>query len=262
MNDGILNDCSAACEVREHKKMEYRTVPLKEPRSLPLALRPRERLIRDGPEALSDEELLAIVLNSGIKGKNVSILAMELLDLLEQDKNIPSIKELRGLTGLGESKAGSVLAMMEFGRRRWGPFGAKIVRPADIYALVRHYADRKQERFISISLNGAHEVLAVRVVTMGLVNRTLIHPREVFADVIADRSCGICVCHNHPSGEIVPSQEDNEVTIALVKAANVLGIKFLDHVIFSETSYYSYRHSRADLLTPDPNKDDEKDKKD
>jgi DNA repair protein RadC len=251
MNDEILHDYFVAAEVREKKEREYRSVSFTEPHSLPPALRPRERLIRDGPETLSDQELLAIVLNSGIKGKNVGALAAELLDLLEQDKNIPSIKELRGVTGLGESKAGSILAMLEFGRRRWGPFGAKITRPADIYTLVRHYADRKQERFISVSLNGAHEVLAVRVVTMGLVNRTLIHPREVFADVIADRSCGICVCHNHTSGETTPSLEDNEVTIALVKAAKVLGIKFLDHVIFSETSYYSYRHSRPDILTLD-----------
>jgi DNA repair protein RadC len=252
MNDGTLNNCAAAGEVREKKEWEYRTIPFGELHSLPPSLRPRERLIRDGPKALSDQELLAIVLNAGIKGKSVGVLAADLLDLLEQDKEIPSIKELCGLTGLGESKACTILAMLEFGRRRWGPFGAKILRPADIYALVRHYADRKQERFISVSLNGAHEVLAVRVVTMGLVNRTLIHPREVFADVIADRSCGICVCHNHPSGEIVPSPEDNEVTIALAKAAKVLGIKFLDHVIFSETSYFSYRHSRPGLLALDP----------
>ncbi|MDR2069856.1 MAG: DNA repair protein RadC [Treponema sp.] len=258
MNDGILHDCSAPAEVREKKGWKYRTIPVTELHVLPLSLRPRERLIRDGPETLSDYELLAIVLNSGIKGKSVSALAVELLDLIEQDKKLPSIKELRGLTGLGESKAASILAMLEFGRRRWGPFGAKITRPADIYTLIRHYADRKQERFISISLNGAHEVLAVRVVTMGLVNRTLIHPREVFADVIADRSCGICVCHNHPSGETSPSLEDDEVTIALVKAARVLGIQFLDHVIFSETSYYSYRHSHPDIFTiPDPDSEDE-----
>jgi DNA repair protein RadC len=255
MNEGILYDSSGASKVGDMQERGYRTLPIAELHSLPLSLRPRERLIQDGPASLSDQELLAIVLNSGIKGKSVSILATELLDLLEKDKKIPSIKELRGLTGLGESKAGSILAMLEFGRRRWGPFGAKITRPADIYALVRHYADRKQERFISVSLNGAHEVLAVRVVTMGLVNRTIIHPREVFADVIADRSCGICVCHNHPSGAIAPSQEDNEVTLALVKAANVLGINFLDHVIFSETSYYSYRHSLPGILVPDSDTD-------
>jgi DNA repair protein RadC len=248
MNDEILHDCSMAAEVWEKKEREYRDTPFTELHDLPPSLRPRERLIRDGPEVLSDHELLAIVLNSGIKGKSVSVLAMELLDLIEQNKRLPSIKELRGLTGMGESKAGSILAMLEFGRRRWGPFGTKITRPADIYALIRHYADRKQERFISISLNGAHEVLAVRVVTMGLVNRTLIHPREVFADVIADRSCGICVCHNHPSGEISPSPEDNEVTLALTKAARVLGIKFLDHLIFSETAYYSYRHANPGIL--------------
>ncbi|MDR3130702.1 MAG: DNA repair protein RadC [Treponema sp.] len=243
-----MNDYPAPGEAGEKKKLNYRIAHGQDMRSLPQSLRPRERLIRDGPEALSDQELLAIVLNSGIKGKSVCALAAELLDILELDKKIPSIKELRRLAGLGESKVCSILAMLEFGRRRWGPFGVKISRPEDIYTLVRHYADRRQERFISVSLNGAHEVLAVRVVTMGLVNKTLIHPREVFSDVIADRGCGICVCHNHPSGETFPSQEDNEVTAALVKAARILGIKFLDHLVFSEKSYFSYRDSFPEIF--------------
>jgi DNA repair protein RadC len=255
MNDKNLNNCPVTGGGREQKKGTNKVISFPELYSLPPALRPRERLIQDGPGTLSDRELLALILNSGIKGKSVGVLAAELLDLLEQNREIPSIKELCSLAGLGHSKACAILAMLEFGRRRWGPFGVKVTQPADIYTLVRHYANRRQECFISISLNGAHEVLAVRVVTMGLVNRTLIHPREVFADVIADRSCGICVCHNHPSGKIIPSQEDNEVTVILAKAAKVLGINFLDHVIFSETSYYSYRHSCPGFLAA--NTDDE-----
>jgi DNA repair protein RadC len=213
------------------------------PRSLPLAERPRERLINLGPQALSDQDLLSILLNSGIKGKNVSILAAELLDRLEQHKDIPSVKEISRMAGLGEAKAGTVVAMLEFGRRRWGINGTRIKHPSDIFSIVRHYANRKQERFICLSLNGAHEVLAVRVVTVGLVNRTIVHPREVFADPLADRSCAVAVCHNHPSGNLKPSTEDDEVTSILEKAAEVLGIRFLDHIIFSETAYFSYRQA-------------------
>jgi DNA repair protein RadC len=183
---------------------------------------------------------LSVLLNTGIKGKNVSILAAELLDRLEKDQAIPAVKDLAHLAGLGKSKASSIVAMLEFGRRRWGGAGVRIRSPSDIYAMIRHYADRRQERFICISMNGAHEVLAVRLVTIGLVNRTIVHPREVFADPILDRASAVCVAHNHPSGQLVPSQEDNDVTLRLKKAAEVLGIRFLDHIIFTEAAFFSY----------------------
>jgi DNA repair protein RadC len=216
------------------------------PRSLPLSQRPRERLIKFGAQTLSDRDLLSILLNTGVKGKNVSVLAEELLDRLEQNREIPPVKELIQLTGLGESKASAIAAMLEFGRRRWGMTGIKISSPGDIFNTVRHYADRRQERFICLSLNGAHEILAVRVVTVGLVNRTIIHPREVFADPISDRSCAICVAHNHPSGELKPSMDDDDVTVTLWNAAKILGIRFLDHIIFSASAYFSY--SQMDRL--------------
>ena len=216
----------------------FRTCDL---RDLPLSQRPRERLVKWGPRALSDQELLAIVLNSGVKGKSVYILAAELLEKLEQSKIIPTVRELNSLSGLGISKACSIIAMLELGRRYWDVSGIKIKTPQDIFILVRHYANRKQERFLSVSLNGAHEVIAVRVVTVGLVNRTIVHPREVFADPLSDRCSAVCVCHNHPSGDLEPSREDDDVTASLETAASVLGIRFLDHLIFSETSYFSYR---------------------
>jgi len=205
--------------------------------------RPREKLRARGPAALSDAELLAVILNTGIKGKSVNELAVDLLGLLDRSKDIPPVKEMSLLAGLGESKACAIAAMLEFGRRRYGPFSARIKYPLDIYTLVRHYADRKQERFISLSLNGAHEVLAVRIVTIGLVNKTIVHPREVFADIIQDRAAAFCVAHNHPSGQLNCSAEDQEITERLQSAAHILGLQFLDHIIFSETSWSSLRET-------------------
>jgi len=211
--------------------------------NVPLEGRPREKLLMRGPASLSDEELLAILLNTGIQGKNVRELAGDLLGLLDGNRDIPSIKEISDLAGLGQAKACAVAAMLEFGRRRYGSFSARVKQPVDIFTLVRHYADRKQERFISLSLNGAHEVLGVRIVTIGLVNKTIVHPREVFADMIQDRAAAFCVAHNHPSGQITSSAEDDEITERLQAAARILGLHFVDHIIFSETAWWSFREN-------------------
>ena len=208
---------------------------------MPPERRPRERLLDKGPQALSDSELLAILLNTGIKGKNVYELADDILNLLDRNKEIPDVRDISDLPGMGNSKACAVAAMLEFGRRRWGSAGVTVRNPSDIFSLIRHYADRKQERFISLSLNGANEVLSVRVVTVGLVNRTIVHPREVFADLIQDRAAAFIVAHNHPSGRLAPSPEDDQITERLQQSASILGLYFLDHLIFSETSWWSYR---------------------
>jgi DNA repair protein RadC len=210
------------------------------PLRIPSEMRPRERLCREGPSALADKDLLAIILNTGVKGKNIFELATDILELLEKKQDTPSVEEISLLTGMGVAKSCVIAAMLEFGRRRWGIRGSKIRNPSDLYPLIRHYADRKQERFLGISLNGAHEVIAIRVVTIGLVNRTIIHPREVFADMIADRANASIVAHNHPSGTAAPSLEDNEVTTRLYEAGKILGIDLLDHMIFTETAFYSY----------------------
>jgi DNA repair protein RadC len=233
-------------------------LPVKFPQglqALPPGDRPRERLRDEGPAALSDHELLAVLLNTGIRGKNVLLLAEEVLAYLDQDKNIPSVTELSGLTGLGESKACAVAAMLEFGRRRWGAAGVRINHPSDIFTLVRHHADRRQERFICISLDGAHDVIAVRIVTIGLVNRTIVHPREVFADALMDHAVAVIVAHNHPSGRLDPSGEDDTITVRLKAAADILGIHFLDHLIFTDTAWYSYRQNDRAGLSVDMLKD-------
>jgi len=238
MSETSYADCFAELQAK-YRAGRRKTGPLE----LALEQRPRERLIQKGPAALSDAELLAVLLNTGIKGKNVSELADELLGLLDRNREIPPVPELSKLSGMGNSKACAIAAMLEFGRRRWGATGSTVKYPEEIFSLVRHNADRKQERFISLSLNGAHEVLAVRVVTIGLVNRTIVHPREVFADLIEDRAAAFAVAHNHPSGKLTPSPEDDEITSRLFKASEILGLHFLDHLIFSETAWWSYRQN-------------------
>jgi DNA repair protein RadC len=221
------------------------------PRYLDTALdRPRERLLASGPESLSDHELLAILLNTGIRGKNVSALAKELLEQINRHKGIPPVGELSRLSGVGTAKACAVAAMLEFGRRRWGAAGTRIRHPDDIHSVLRCHADRKQERFICLSLNGAHEIIALRIVSIGLVNRTIVHPREVFADPIIDRAAAVIVAHNHPSGNIEPSGEDDTITGRLKASADILGLHFLDHLIFTESTWFSYRQSgRMDKLS-------------
>ena len=215
----------------------------KTPNNGPLSLlqenRPREKLIRSGPHSLSNEELLSIILVSGIKGKNVTILSRDLLAKLETEKNIPPVKELCLLSGLGLSKSCAIVAMLEFGRRKWA-IGQRIRNPSDIYNLVRHHADKRQEKFLCLSLNGAYEVLALRLVTIGLVNKTIVHPREVLADPILDRASAIAVAHNHPSGNLTPSMEDKEITVRLKGSANLLGLNLIDHLVFSENSFFSF----------------------
>lgn len=133
-----------------------------------------------------------------------------------------------------------VLSVTFVARRRIRPRGIKITNAADVFPLVRHLGDRKQELFIAVSLNGAHEVIATRVVTIGLLDRTQVHPREVFADAITDRAASIVVAHNHPSGDLKPSEQDIVVTKRLVEAGKLLGISLLDHLVFCESGFVSF----------------------
>lgn len=116
----------------------------------------------------------------------------------------------------------------------------KIKFPADVLPLIQHFADRKQEHFLCVSINGANEVMNVRVVSIGLINKSHVHPREVFADVIAERASAIIIAHNHPIGELKPGKEDIEVTNRIKEAGKILGINLWDHIIFNHKGYYSF----------------------
>ena len=207
---------------------------------IPLFDRPREKLQQKGAQSLSDQELLAILLGSGTQSHDVMTMASRILKLIDKTSSTPTLDDLMDIEGVGPAKATLISAALEFARRRIRPEGFKISFPTDVLLLIQHMADRKQEHFLCISLNGANEVIATRTISVGLVNKTQVHPREVFADPITDRATAVIIAHNHPTGGLVPSKEDIEITKRLKKAGETLGIKLLDHIIFSHKGHYSF----------------------
>ncbi len=210
---------------------------------IPKSDRPREKLQLKGAAALSDLELLAVLLGSGTKKHDVMTLANNILKVIDQSGGTADVNALQQIEGVGSAKAALITAALEFARRRIRPEGTKISSPAEVLPLISHFADRKQEHFICLSLNGANEVITSRVVSVGLVNKTQVHPREVFADPITDRASSIIVAHNHPAGTLTPSKEDIEITSQLKSAGETLGIRLLDHVIFNHKGYFSFQEN-------------------
>ena len=118
-----------------------------------------------------------------------------------------------------------------------------VTMPSDVVPILVRYATRKQEHFVAITLTSAHNVIRVHVVTIGILNLTIVHPREVFAHAIRDRADAIIIAHNHPSGALFPSTDDHGVTTRMIQAGTLLGISVLDHVIISKNGYYSFREN-------------------
>jgi len=210
---------------------------------IPVHDRPREKLLAKGPGSLSDQELLAVLIGKGTAKMDVMTLAAKVARVMDEKGLDVGIEDLKGFPGLGQAKAALILAAIEYARRRIKPEGFKISTPADVLPLIRHFTDRKQEHFLSITINGANEVLNVRVVSIGLIDRSPVHPREVFADALTDRASGIIVAHNHPAGSLEPSDADTNNTIQLVQAGKIMGIELLDHIIFNRNNYYSFLES-------------------
>lgn len=203
--------------------------------------RPREKMELKGAESLSDLELIMLLVSTGTAERPVNEVSSELLTLLDKSEE-PDYKSICAIKGLGRAKCSQILAALELGRRRMKKYGIgpSISSPGDIFREVRHYATRDQEQFIVLVLNGAHEVLNVFVATVGLVNKTLVHPREIFSDAIQRRGTAIAIAHNHPSGKLEPSEDDINVTKRILISGDILGIRVLDHIIFSGTGYYSF----------------------
>jgi len=202
--------------------------------------RPRERLASKGVNALSDIELLSLMLGSGNGKKGVGKLASDLLIILDGSGDIPDTGELTTISGIGPARAALVAASLEFARRRLRPARRRISEPSDVLPLVNYWSDRPQEHFLVLSLNGAHEVIRLRVISQGILDRTIVHPREVFVAPLSDRAAAIVCAHNHPSGNTEPSPEDRELTRRLKESGELLGIPLLDHVIFTHNNYYSF----------------------
>lgn len=203
--------------------------------------KPREKLIKNGVENLKEYELLSVVLGSGTKDKDVISLSKEIIKLFEKDFERLNLENLTTIHGLGLAKASQILAALELSKRYILKEKEQIKTAKDIYNKLKKYHNKKQEYFISIYLDGANNIVATKVISIGTLNQSLVHPREVFSYAIQKRCASIIVAHNHPSGVLTPSSEDINITKRLQSSANILGIEFLDHVILSKDGFYSFK---------------------
>ncbi len=194
-----------------------------------------EKIGKSGPRSLSDRELMMILLSSE-NGKT----SEEVLSLIDRGKSFP-LSSLINIPGVGKERGAVILAALELGRRKNTRKNRSLVHAEAVYQEIRHFADRERENLIVISLNGAMEIISVSVVTVGLVDRTLIHPREVFTEPIRHLASAIIIAHNHPSGNLRPSAMDISETKRLMEAGDLLGIRMLDHLIFSSGGFYSMK---------------------
>lgn len=212
-------------------------------KNLPVFDRPREKLVAKGVKALSDTELLAIMLGSGIPGKDVFQIARVLVKKLNKSEAHFDLKTLLSVDGVGFAKACQVVASFEFARRRIISDGLFIQTAEDILPLISHISDKKQEHLCCVSLNGANEVIGNRLITVGLLTTNQVHPREVFAEALSERAASVILAHNHPSGILKPSPDDLAATRRLVDAGKILGISVLDHIIVSKKGYLSLKEA-------------------
>jgi len=202
--------------------------------------KPREKLLAKGVQALKSDELMAIILGSGVAGKDVRKLAKEIVRLLDDDFENVDIEKLCQIHGLGVAKASTIVASIELSRRYLIKSNSKILSASDVYNELKSYTKKEQEYFILITLDGALHIINKRVLFIGTLNQSLVHTREVFANAISDRSAGIIIAHNHPSGTLAPSRADIQITERLSEVAKLVGIELLDHVIISKNGYYSF----------------------
>jgi DNA repair protein RadC len=210
-------------------------------KSIPDFDKPREKLALKGTEALSDTELLAVLLGSGVKGRDVFRVARDILRQYDAGNENPGIRDLISVDGVGFAKACQILAAFEFARRRLIKETVVVQKAKDVLPLISHIAAKKQEYFLCISLNGANEVIGNRVITVGLLNSNQVHPREVFVDAISDRAAYVILAHNHPSGALKPSADDISTTRQLVESGKILGISVLDHILVTRKGYLSFK---------------------
>jgi len=214
---------------------------MKKIKNIPEFDRPREKMEKKGAKALSDLELLAVLLGSGIKGKDVFEVARDILKLAQSDFDNINLEKLRDIEGVGLAKACQIMAAIEFSKRFLVKDGIKIKNAEDVAKLTEELRAKKQEYFLSLTLDGASYLIQKRIVFIGTLNHSIVHPREVFADAISDRAAGIIFVHNHPSGNIDPSKEDIAITNRLLEVGKMVGIWLIDHIIIRKDKYFSFQ---------------------
>lgn len=220
-------------------------------KDLPLDDRPREKLILRGSQSLTDAELIAILLRTGRKGKSVVALAQE---MISKEGNLAklasrSLAELKKNSGVGKDKAATLLAAFEISRRilsqqKWFS-EKKITSPEDVANMfIPLLRDELKEKFLIVCLNSANKIIKYETISVGNLNSSVVHPREIFKSALEQSAASIILLHNHPSGNPEPSNEDITITRKLVEAGRIIDIPVFDHIIIAGNNYTSFVEKR------------------
>ena len=206
----------------------------------PQKLEIRELTMQHGLSYPTDEELIMLILGSGTKNLPVRELAKEVMGKIMRSNGDNLVKNLMQINGMGRSKALIIAAALELGKRiNRNPEGA-MESPGDLIPYIKSYGIQKQEHFLCVSLNGAKEIISIRVVCTGSGNMAVVKPSDVFSEPLKEHAAAVVISHNHPSGLLLPSKEDILTTARLSQAASILGISLLDHIILTKNDYYSF----------------------
>ena len=189
-------------------KLTDRKIEMRKITEIPINDKPREKLATKGVEALNSKELLMVILGKGIKGRDVTVLATDILKLIEKERDNLALEKLERIQGVGKARAGQILASFELAKRYLLKPELKINNTDDILTLVTDIRNKKQEHFVTITLSGASNVIEKRTVFKGTINYSVVHPREIFSDALTDRAAGIIFVHNHPENDVEPSEAD------------------------------------------------------
>jgi len=215
---------------------------------LPLSERPRERLLKHGIEALSAQEILALILGRGIKDESVLVTAQKLLSTFGNLKNIAaaSMEELTKTKGIGPAKAAQIKAAFELSKRLEDSSDkdrkTTVKSPEDAIKSVKNQLKgKKKEHFLVLSLDTRNHLINTQTISIGSLDSSIVHPREVFKEAISSTAASVIFAHNHPSGDPTPSEDDIKLTKRLVEAGEILGIEVLDHIIICDKDYISMK---------------------
>lgn len=212
-------------------------------KDIPKIDRPRERFLKKGPEALSKSDLLAILLGSGIKGTNVQELSQQIIRKFGKNFLNITVDDLQGISGIGQAKALQIASAISLVKRFYTgdqTSEIKISNSQDVISLTYDLRDKKKEHLVCLYLNARNILLKKEVISVGLLDKTLLHPREIFYPATELNAASVILVHNHPSGDSTPSEKDVEIVEKIAQAGEIMGISVIDFVIISEKGDYSF----------------------
>jgi len=221
-------------------------------KDIPQIDRPRERFLEKGPDALSKSELLAILLGSGIKGKNVKQLSEQIIRKFSNKFLNITVDDLLAIPGIGKAKALQIVSALALVKRFYEELGPKdniVLSAQDAVSLTSEIRDKKKEYLVCLYLNARNALLKKEIISIGTLDKSLIHPREIFGPAVELRSAGIILLHNHPSGDVEPSKQDIEVISKILEAGKIIGVNVIDFIIVSEKDIHSVFQSSQQEIT-------------